>query len=89
MRGRRFEPFYHGLMGLFSFSPTRPEKRLLLFNPWNRSEYSPSILQPGVGLDVAVRPGLRVRFTGDLTMVRWLGHWHNLPRASVGIAAQF
>lgn len=89
MRGRRFEPFYQGLIGLFSFSPTRPERRFLLFSPWNRSEYSPSILQPGVGLDVAVRPGFKVRVTGDLTMVRWLGHWHNLPRASVGIASQF
>ena len=59
----------------------------MLLMPWDAD--APLILQPGVGLDVTVRPGLKVRFATDLMVGIFEGGVHNAARASVGIAAQF
>lgn len=87
-RERRITPFYQGLVGLFELSSTHPYRRLVMLRPWGRLPEA-AVLQPGVGLDVAVRPGLKVRFAADLIMEFIDGHVHNGPRASIGIAAQF
>ncbi|MCY4509765.1 MAG: hypothetical protein OXG35_22785 [Acidobacteria bacterium] len=96
IRGRltqeqRFTPFYQGLVGLFTFSPTRHPKyrnRLDVLSPWDGSG-TLFLLQPGAGLDVAIRPGLKVRFATDLMMLVDEGFLHNTPRASVRLAVQF
>ena len=84
---RRVTPFYQGLVGLFIYNPTSPQEKLLMLGPWDTD--APIYLQPGAGLDVAIRPELKVRVAADLMMVVFEGHLHNAPRASVGIAAQF
>lgn len=95
MRERRLSPFYQGLVGLLSFSPARPEHRLLMLRPWSGpsrgpwGSLAPLLLQPGVGLDVTLHPGVKARFAADLMMVFFAGHRHDLPRASAGLAVQF
>ena len=85
-RERRVTPFYQGLVGLFIFSP-RTENRLVALSPWDAD--APFVLQPGGGLDVVIRPGLKVRLAADLVMVVFESETHNAARASIGIAAQF
>ena len=95
MRERLFSPFYKGLVGLLSFSPARHQHRLLMLRPWRGlsrgpwGSLAPLLLQPGVGLDVTVHPGVKARFAADLMMIFVAGHRHDVPRASAGIAVQF
>ena len=49
-----------------------------MLGPWDTD--APIYLQPGAGLDVAIRPGLKVRVAADLMMVVFEGHLHNAPR---------
>jgi len=92
IRGRlpqigRFTPFYQGLVGLFTLSPSYQQNRVVEFWPWDAD--APFVLQPGGGLDLAIRPGLKARFTGGLMVVVFEGSDHNAFRATVGLAAQF
>ncbi|MCY4509002.1 MAG: hypothetical protein OXG35_18905 [Acidobacteria bacterium] len=89
-RERRLMPFYKGLVGVVTFSPTRHryQNRLDVLSPWDGSG-NLFFLQPGAGLDVAIRSGLKVRLAADLMMEVEDGYLHNAPRASVGIVAQF
>ena len=87
-RERRITPFYQGLVGLFSFSSTKSYGKFSMLRPWG-GLWPLAVLQPGAGVDVAVRPGLKARFAVDLLMEIEGGHLHNAPRASIGVAAQF
>ena len=58
--------------------PTSPQEKLLMLGPWDTT--APIYLQPGAGLDVAIRPGPPGR--GRPTSSR--ATCHNAPRASVG-----
>lgn len=89
-RERWLMPFYKGLVGVVTFSPTRHryQNRLDVLSPWDGSG-NWFFLQPGAGLDVAIRSGLKVRLAADLMMEVEDGHVHNALRASAGIVAQF
>ena len=80
-------PFYQGLVGVLTFSPSRESDRLTVLGPWNPGQ--PFLLQPGAGLDVAIQGGLKVRLAADLLMLVEDGHRHDVPRVSIGAVVQF
>ena len=87
MAERRFTPYYQGLVGVITFSPSRDPDRLGTLGPWNLGR--PFLMQPGGGLDVAIQDGLKVRLAADLLMLLAEGHLHNVPRVSVRAVVQF
>ena len=87
MAERRLTPFYQGLVGVLTFSPSRESDRLTVLGPWNLGQSF--LLQPGAGLDVAIQGGLKVRLAADLLMLVEDGHLHSVPRVSIGAVVQF
>ena len=85
---RPLTPFYQGLVGVLTFSPTGESNRLDVLSPWDAGGQQ-FLLQPGAGLDVAIQRGLKVRLATDLLMLVERGHLHNVPGVSIRAVVQF
>ena len=84
---RRLTPFYQGLVGVLTYSPTRA-RVLDVQSPWDAGGQQ-FLLQPGVGLDVAILRGLKMRLGADLLMLVDDGYLHNVPRVSLRAVVGF